>query len=306
MIVRFDGRLIEEAVRIAVSEKDERRFQGERDRVYDEEDRESGFAKLYDRWFLDLGLDQPVHEALAHQPQLDGSVARVVVGPAVRAFDEGAELFVRRPEPGVSQKERNRVVIRLRPETMANRSEVERVLARELLHVSDMLDPDFGYSPTLPAGTGGQTHDRVLMDRYSAAWSTSVAGRLVHDGRWPAEARQDALAAFRRMLPTFEQGREIETVFGRLFDPPRPTHRDLVRFAENPREWAGLPSKPGSGAHCALCRMPTAVAETIEEPEVAARVRRDFPQWDPSEQACPQCVELYRVRVSEDAMHART
>lgn len=42
------------------------------------------------------------------------------------------------------------------------------LLRAELLHLADMLDPAFGYAPTLPEMDGGPSAAGLLQDRYRA------------------------------------------------------------------------------------------------------------------------------------------
>ena len=58
----------------------------------------------------------------------------------------------------------------------------------EFTHLSDMLDPAFGYAPTLdlPGLNGAQ--QRLARERYRLLWDITIDGRLTAAGRTPMAA----------------------------------------------------------------------------------------------------------------------
>jgi hypothetical protein len=74
--IAYDASLVEETVLQAegrLGKTEAAAFRGERNRIYGAEDpdeREARFEELHGRVFLRLGLDRPLHEALAERPQL--------------------------------------------------------------------------------------------------------------------------------------------------------------------------------------------------------------------------------------------
>jgi hypothetical protein len=296
MIVQLTDRLIEETILLAVATDPRLRgLHAEREPLYSiegPEERDRAFAELYRRRFLELGLERPVSKSLDEQPVLERAIARCIVGKAGRAADEGVELYVA-PEPhGPRVDEDRRLHIRLRPQTLLRPSELRMLLRGELLHVADMLDPDFGYSPSLPPAPAGPTQDRLVIDRYAALWSTTVWGRLARDGTAAPDARERCLRRLAAVFPGVGQG--TEALLDSLFDGRRPTHAELSQLALDPRA-EGLHTP---GGRCALCSLPTWTFEPAEalEAETCRRVREDFPHWKPRDGLCPQCAELYRSR----------
>ncbi len=303
MIIQFDPQLVEEAVHLAISAQTAKSFHGEREAIYSHADageRERAFADLHNRWFQQMKLDGSVHQALSREPLIGQAITRCTVAPARRPAQEGAELYVRPPEPGLAERDRRRVVIQLRATTLVDRQRLEPLLQRELLHIADMLDPTFGYRPALPASTAGPTHDRLLMDRYSAVWATSVVGRLVNAGRLPRDARRGALHGFATAFPMF--GENLDTLFARFFDGERPSHSEVVHFAQEPRAASGKSSANDPGSRCSLCNMPAYAFESIDDPQALADIARDYPEWRVSDRACPQCADLYRVRCRRESI----
>jgi hypothetical protein len=280
--------------RAASQRRREADYHVERERLYalkDPEAREQGFAELHLRWFVLLGLDRPLLEALDEFPDVLRALERCVVSPAARAPDEGVELYVS------PRSKARHLGIRLLPQSLLDPAAMRPMLRAELTHVHDMLDPRFGYEPALPPSQAGPTHDRLLLDRYAALWSASVWGRAA---RGPAErdaAHDRCLRRFVAAFPMLASG--AEALFARFFDGPRPSHHELVHFALEPRQSAGLGSGLDPGTRCGLCGFPSYVLllPGSELPEVdAAALQAEFPAWRPERGLCLQCLDLLRVR----------
>jgi len=278
--VEYDPRLVEEVVlRAAVGRPEERDFRRGRDRLYelaDPEKREAAFGAFHGEWFLRLGLCRPLEQALEERPALARGTRCCAVVRARSKKEEGAELFVS-PDPA----EGRAIGLQLRPESFLDSEFLLGLLRHELLHIADMLDPRFGYEPGLPDEGGAM---RLVQDRYRALWDACIDGRLVQEGRAPGAARQQRMQDFSRAFPALGEGE-----FARFFDQPFHTHAELLERA----------LRPGAGreGRCPLCRLPTRVFEPQPEglpPGVLARIRGDFPSWEPGQGVCRQCADLYR------------
>ena len=274
----------------------ENEFRTRRDQLYgilDPENRDSTFLKFHLEWFRILKLDRPFYQAVAERPIVQAGVRRVVIAPAFSRRLEGGELFVSRPGEEVSESERRSVGIQILPQTLLDRKRLLRFLRRELLHISDMIDPGFGYSPKPPRTSGGPTHNQLILDRYRVLWDVSVDGRLVSSGMIEPGIREDRFGDFHRAFPML--GQRGERVFDRIFRDPSPTHRFLIGLALRPD---GEISK-SQVISCPLCRFPFQPAGDGSENlpvSVVGEIRQDFPNWEPGTDPCPQCVELYRSR----------
>ena len=297
--LRYDPGLVEEAVFLAAEGHPEaKRFHRERDRIYrinHPEERERAFNELHRRWFLRLGLADQIEKAVSEQPLLSSGVNSCLVARAPGKHEEGAELFVN-PEEKLSEKERRTVSVFLRPEFLLDPSALRTFLRHELMHITDMLDPGFGYEPQLPPGEGGPTHDRLLKERYRVLWDATIDGRMVRRG-WASDSLRAArLSEFCRTFPMF--GQKSESLFSRFFDRDRHTHGELVAFILDPRALTGVPGTPHPGSRCPLCGFPTYAFDPKPEdlpPEVISQIRRDFPGWHPSQGLCIQCADIYRA-----------
>jgi hypothetical protein len=285
----YDAVLVEETVLLAerrLERADRVHFRVERDRVYEAaagDEREARFEELHGRWFLRLGLDRPLHEALSAQPALMRRTGGCRVGPARSARDEMADLQVEGLEPGSSAM----ILIRLRPQSFLAPDRLAGLLRHELEHVADMTDPEFGYQRDLPPSDAGPSYDNLLRDRYRAVWDATVDGRLFHRGLLGEAAREARRAEFARAFPMLEP--RTEEHFRRWFDEPRPTHAAIVAFALHP------PGPAGGGGRCPLCGFPTPKLDPHPEriPAPALReMERTHPAWRPEQGLCAQCADL--------------
>jgi hypothetical protein len=298
---RYEPRLIEEAVFFAQRNGQAAGDLGrQRSHIYeiaDPEERERLFSKLYEAWFVRLGLGQPIQQAFREQPLILSEVKACLLGRATKAADEGAELFVRSEEDSHNARQRT-VRILLRPESLLSPESLLTFLRHELFHIADMLDPVFAYEPVLPSSEVGPTYDSLLRDRYRALWDTTINGRMVRRGWLRASARSQHLCDFAISFPMLRG--EIENVFTRFFDQEPHSHPEFVAFSQNPRAAFGnvtVGLQPGS--RCALCGFPTYTF--VPQPEsldrlTIAEILHDFPQWHPSDGLCAQCGDLYRAK----------
>jgi hypothetical protein len=300
MLLRYDPRLIEEAVFLALRDRPEtREFQEQRERVYDVADpqeRERFFGELHRSWFARLGLGKVLGQTLHEQPQICSSIASCFVGCVAQTKKEGAELFVA-PDEGLTDTARRIVSILLRPDSLLQPESLLTFLRHELLHVADMLDPTFAYEPTLPKAEGGPTYDSLIINRYRVLWDVTINGRMVRRG-WISDCvRDQQLAEFLHAFPMLEEkGEELFTLF---FDGEQHPHPELAAFAFDPRAAVGtLHGASTPGTHCPLCRFPTHAFEpdpnNLGQDNLAA-INKDFPHWTPALGLCVQCADLYRA-----------
>lgn len=289
--LEFDPRLVEDAVLLAIERQEpevQRRFRRQRDPLYEiaEPDvREEGFHALNARWFVELALDDPLHRALEQEPSVAAGVSRCLVVPVVRARQEYADL---KPDP--QDKGPPTLLLALRVTTLVDRDGLLPFLWRELLHIADMLDPDFGFEPELPLLEGSAPLANVLRQRYRVLWDTAVDGRLAtRDQLAPGgkEARRREFLSMFSML-----GESGEQWFEDFFRDPRASHAEFVAFATRP----GRDGEADASGQCWLCRMPTTSFHpkpTALPTETLAAIRGDFPDWEPACGLCTQCAGLY-------------
>ena len=298
MRIEYEPRFLEEAVRGAIAtSRAARAFHRERERIYDIADAEAraaAFDALNVAWCERLGLTHVVDEVLAEEPLVQGGVERVVVGRPPTSGDVGAELIVRDGAAGGDPPPTRVVRLLVRAEWLLEPETLVPLLRRELRHVADMLDPAFGYSPELPP-SAGRGHERLVRDRYRAAWNATVDGRLMRAGVLPATVREQRWAEFAAVFGTLDDA--APGAFAALFDDPAPTHARLLALATAPRTVVvGADAGP---VVCPLCGCPSArglVDGTLLHDAVLDEIRIEFPDWTPEDGACRQCADLFAAR----------
>lgn len=236
MRIEFDARLMEEAVFAAVraaaaagAPDRAAAYRRRLDTLYDlapgSRERERGFRVLHAAWFEALGLEARVRDRVDEVPALARHCGRLLVDKALTARHEGAELFVRPDGDGRVRT----AVVRLRPEFLGDEARVTPFLRRELRHLADMVDPAFGYRPTVEVDVE-PAKANLLRDRYAVAWNASVDGRLARAGWLPGAAASDHFAAFERAFGAMAAD-AARALAGAAFADDQPTHARLAAWA---------------------------------------------------------------------------
>lgn len=290
-----DPRLAEEAVLLAIrcaSPEDQRLFRQARDPLYEISDsdlRERLFRELHGRWFTRLHLAENLQQAVHEVPSVLAGVSRCLVVPVVSTKEEYADLRQGWRDSLADAASGPTMIIRLCPTTLVDGDRLLRFLRRELLHIADMLDDEFGFDRNLQFAEGSAPLENLLRQRYRVLWDTTIDGRLAAKGLLPEAAEAARRSEF---MATFSMlGASAGAWFKRFFAGPRPTHAELMAFAGKPG--GDDTSQPG---RCSLCQMPSELLphpSSNLEPRVIAAIRSDFPGWRPESGLCAQCAELY-------------
>ncbi|MCC6793662.1 MAG: hypothetical protein IT366_00980 [Candidatus Hydrogenedentes bacterium] len=232
--VQCDPQLVEMAVLAVVRGAPmEREYQDAREACYEIEDteaRECAFAALNQEWFTRLRLAAPVLNALKDCPNVSARTARCILAPSFCARDECAELYGHASNPSAGQPT---LTIRLRPESFARSDYVTRLLRHELMHISDMLEPAFGYDPSAAQFLTSDGVPTVIRDRYRVLWDTYIDGRLHHEGHRAGsshEQRRTEFCLVFRMLESL-----AIAAFDTVFAATALTHRQLIDFSRHPK-----------------------------------------------------------------------
>jgi hypothetical protein len=295
--VELDPTLVEEAVHLALRARPRAGYWRAREMAYAlgrEEEREAAFRRISLGEFEALDLGEPLRRALEEEPLLREEVARCRVFRAASRKEEVAELFVRLDSTPGSRASRT-LLLRLRPASFSEPQELLALLRHEISHVRDMVDPAFGYDPSLPAIEGGPMRIKLALQRYRVLWDTVIDGRLWRRGRASPRAREVRQAEFGEAFGML--GEDAGGEFERWFGAAAPTHRVVLEYALAPS-----PPRPGAipaAAICPLCRCPAWGAAGWADPlppPLLEEVRKDFPSWRDEEGLCRQCADLYRGR----------
>jgi len=289
--IEYEPCLVEEALVLAIrGHAPEPQFRDERDRIYEHEEleqRDATFQDLHARWFDALGLDAPLIQALGEQQTLVRGTRLCRVVSAKARGKEGADLYVRPDGSLIDARERHAILIRLVPTTFLDPQGLLGLLRHELLHIADMLDPAFGYEPTLECSGIDPSLETLVRNRYRALWNATVGGRLQRLGRARSRTRERCLADFLSVFPI--PADEVEAAFACWFDTPDHTHAELVAYARD----------PGVGStRCPLCRASAFGLGRVQlDAAVVDAIRRDFVDWRPELGVCRQCADLYGSRL---------
>ena len=299
--VAYQPQLVEDAVFWALRHRPEaKRFRREREKLYslvDEDERNAAFERFHQDWFARLGLDRPLAQALQTWPVVKSRTQRCLVLHARHEKEMGADLYGE-PSDGTAEKSTRQLVVHVTPSLLAQPEPFTTFLARELLHVGDMLDPAFGYEPDLPPSDLGPAYDHFLRQRYRVVWDLNVDGRLTRSGRLPANVRHEHWRVFQRHFSGTEA--ELKRAFTYFFESDRVTHNEIVAFCRAPYKWLGTPDSARAriGA-CSLCGLPSYSLTPSDQALSRASLqyaRAEHPGWVGGP-VCPQCADLYEAKL---------
>jgi hypothetical protein len=298
MDLRYDEELLEAAVFLcarggarAVPALQLRRFQCERDGLYlilDPTARNDAFYQLHLAWFREWGLERDIAGAIRQFPIfLDACALEVLAFRKARSrADEGAELYV-------NESQRAHGVVALRPEHFASSERLQRLLNHELTHLSDLLDPEFGFHRESRAAGLGTALSRLVRERYRILWDLSIDGRCHRRGMPTTATLAHRRAEFDGAF-SFLPESERDAWFQQLWFAEQPTHDGLWGMASDPRHFQSL-GGPAPGAPCPCCGFSTfewSRAELLGE-AAGERLRADVPGWSVEQGLCTRCAEVY-------------
>jgi hypothetical protein len=301
MNLRYDEDFVEAAIflcstgrRQGISPLQIARFNREREKLYgilDPEERNTAFFKLHLEWFREWGLEKMILAPVDELPLLRSTLHSLVFRQARIKKDEGAELYVR-------QESDRTAVVALGVERFTQTESLNGFLRHELMHIHDMLDPVFGYSPQLNLPGRNAAQMVLTRERYRLLWDITIDGRLEALSRAAAGGRDRHRATFERAFGFWPEARRKE-VFESLWTSKSPRHSDLLALASDPRNLK-TEDGPTPGAPCPLCGFATfAWADSTQLTESAFEaIREEFPLWMPEQGACRRCAEIYRLRPS--------
>ncbi len=241
MHIELDPQLLEGVVFQEIRRReqlgDQAVFRDYRDRVdalYDlpeDEDREIAFRDVHADFFGRLGMEQTVRNHLDEFPLLHQKLDRINFLKALTRKDEGAELFVRQDD-GVDDGQHRVAVLRLRAEAFLDTQGFTMLMRRELYHVSDMVDPAFGYEPDLGDTGDDAAQKNLVRDRYRILWSLYIDSRLVCDGRALAAILQQGRGLLEKAFGCFGD-QQASAVFEKVSNAKSLTHANLLALAKN-------------------------------------------------------------------------
>lgn len=296
MEFRYEEKLLEEVLflcssgrRPGISPAQRQRFLRERERPYavlDPEERREAFFRVHLAWFQEWGFDATLRERARAFPLFETKLDVLAFRQARGQSDEGAELYL---HPGGSR----RGVVALRLQHFQDDRRLLAFLNHELLHLHDLIDPAFAYSPWLEGGTAAP--EKLVLERYRLLWDVTVDGRLTARQHETIANREQRWTEFCRAYSFWPEA-ERARIFQELWNASSPCHSDLLHLAGDPRGVAAAQG-PCPGGRCPLCGFPThdwAEATDLPADRIAA-IQTEFPQWRSEHGICRRCFEIYET-----------
>ncbi len=302
--IEYHPQLVEAAVlHVIDGHSDECSFREARDRIYeinDADDQEAEFQDFHQSWFQRLELAKPVQEVLDTWPLLKNKTYRCLVFKAQSKKSIGSDLYVGRPDRSRENREMRTILIQLNPGMFCSTSSLLSFLRHELLHIVDMVNPEFEYKPDFARSEAGFPYDPMLLERYKILWDITIDGRLAQKG-WNVDLNwEQHWNLFKRLFPGESQSQEKAYTYFRTCSLP--THSGLSDFARNP-ETCLKESNSSSiqTGRCSLCHFPASNLSfpPVDFPQTALEIiRKDYPNLSSEDRVCQQCLDLFESRAS--------
>jgi hypothetical protein len=255
-----------------------------------QEKREASFKQCYDQWFSRLGLRLFFENILSEFPLLCHASLSVMVRRVWSSKGEGAELYV--------QNGLQTILLRLQVERFQEKAYLESFLRFELMHISDMLDPGFEYTPTPELDGRSELEKNLMRDRFRILWDLYVSYRLKKRGFKPIISLEKQRRLFEKAFSGWNSEVQ-EDIFHRVTRPSSCSQGDLLQFARDHRLGTTLGE---GGLVCPLCNFPNydrVNHQLLEDLGVLQEIQNDYPEWGPSKGLCQQCFEIYRVKMKD-------
>ncbi|MBI3781624.1 MAG: hypothetical protein HY278_11310 [candidate division NC10 bacterium] len=270
--------------------------------------RDAAFQRLHAQFFTTLGFAEILQAELRRFPSIEAQASEVIVALAAGSHEEGADLSIEKAN-GNGQPAK-RVGIRLTPDRFLDLPSLQRYLHHELLHIVDLLDPEFGYEGEIRLAVVSPADENIIRNRYRLLWCLSVDARLAFAGREPLADRETRRrefdAQYRKFAPAVRAA-----IFERLWQPLPLSHRLLLQMATGSEALLRLAGDAGQtrsesprrvplpGSPCPLCRFPSyhfVEDHTILDSALVTEIRRDFPSFRVDDSLCERCLEVYTLR----------
>ena len=315
MRLEFDPSLIEEVIfgELKVMEgKGDSAFTLEYhsciDPVYENfplDERPSQFKKIEWDFFKKLELPKVIKEIFDEFPELEGKAAGGVIAKAVNPFDEGSYLT-----KGMNQEAgQKRIVVKLLSDRFQEIPYLRKLVRHELMHASDMLSESYGYRDERLGGN--PMEESIVKERYCTFWDIFVDSRLIRKGKETISDKEKRYREFESLYKKIPDEVKI-AIFDVLWQDESLTHDKILGLAKDVNEVIkisdGLPISQFRkkkktilpGAQCPLCQFRTYYwVENIEQDAyLVDAIKKDFPNWEPEDGVCGQCIEAYKVRIT--------
>lgn len=267
------------------------------------EERPSQFRKIEWDFFKKLNIPKAIKEIFDEFPELEGRAAGGVIARAVNPFDEGSYLT-----KGMNQEVGlKRIVVKLLPDRFLDIPYLRKLVRHELMHASDMLSESYGYRDERLGGN--PMEESIVKERYSVFWDIYIDSRLIRKEKETISDKDGRYLEFESLYKKIPD--EVKrAIFDVLWQDESFTHDKILLLSKDANEVIkisdGLTIVPSykrkktisPGAQCPLCQFRTYHwAENVEQDAyLVGAIKKDFPDWEPEDGVCGQCVESYKVK----------
>jgi hypothetical protein len=163
------------------------------------------------------------------------------------------------------------------------------------MHLHDMVDLIFAYSPQVLLPTYNQTQQRITRERYRLLWDITIDGRITRANHDTITNREKHQALFERAFSFWPEEKRRD-VFESHWNNRAPRHENILALAADPRDLSHA-QEPLPGGSCPLCHFPT--FEWTDVPALTSKtlaiLHAQFPHWTADQGACKRCVEIYEL-----------
>jgi len=291
--IDFDPTFIEEAVFLSMKTKQEdkpyRDFCNKKEEIYQKDvsrdDRDEAFNLFYDGYFHNLGLCDFFKNICKDFSHLSEPEIRIVIKRVWCRKHEDVELYV---QPG-----QKTVYLGILARRITDLTFLETFLRHELMRISDMLSPDFQYSPHRVLGGMNEIENNLIRERFCLLWDYYIDSRLKKRGHQVFKSFEKQKEEFENKF-FFLAMPESKQILEKLEGCENLLQIDLLSWADDPR---GKKILGEGGLRCPLCNFTSFNSVKKWDAETAhiiKEIRKDYPQWEPSKGICPQCFDLYR------------
>ncbi len=230
--IEYEQSLVETTVFLAVRNDDRLECELHQvvDHLYeipDEEIRQREFVPVFREFFTKLGFDRLIAGLLAERPLVGELVDRCVVREAPRKKAQSAELLVQGNKGGEDRVGRT-LVFQICPQSFLDTGRLIELMRRDLLHVTDMLDEQFGY--VRETFSGDPSQQNLQRDRYRVLWDIHVEGRLKRERR-EINGKEERLRHALARVFQVDTENGISRFFQHVLDAKSLTHRQLMDWA---------------------------------------------------------------------------
>ncbi len=297
--INFDPTFIEEAVFLLMRTKQAdnlyRDFCNEKEEIYQKDisrdERDNAFKLLYRKYFLILGLQDFFNNICQDFPHIYKPATRVVVKRVWNKKHEEAELYV--------QPRQKTVYLGILVRRILDLPFLGSFLRHELTRISDMLNVDFQYLPHPALGGKNEIEDNLIRERFRLLRDFYIDTRLRGNGFETIKTYEEQKEEFERKF-FFLASLEREQILYKIQGCESLMQIDLLSWAGDPRSIKVLGA---GGLRCPLCDFTSFDpmrhwgAETLP---VVNEIKKDYPHWEPSQGICPQCFDLYGLKIKAE------